>query len=370
MERVRTNRGWRQILHGGAALLPLIAAAGIVGCGGSSGTDNSGASDSTGATTGAATTTTSTGTPPAAGATLRIAVIPKGTTHDYWKSIHAGALKAQQELSAHGQKIEVIWKGPEKEDDRNSQVDLVDSFIAQPVDGIVLAPLDRQALVTPITTAASKNIPVVIIDSDVETDKYASFVATDNEKGGEMAGEKLADLLNKKGRVILLRYEVNSASTELREKGFMTAIAKYPGIKVISQDQHAGATAGTAQEASENLLNRFQGQVDGIFTPNESSAVGMRQALITAGLINKVKFVGFDASPILLDALKAKQLQALVVQDPFKMGYLGVLTDVDAIHKKKVEKRIDTGVTLITPENMNRPEYHDLLHPPLSKYGI
>ncbi|MDQ2732501.1 MAG: substrate-binding domain-containing protein, partial [Armatimonadota bacterium] len=361
---------WRQVIPGGAALLTLVVTGGLAGCGGSSGTDNSAASDSTGSDTTAKNTasgtTGSTGSP-GGGASLRIAVIPKGTTHEYWKSIHAGALKAQKELAGHGQNVEIIWKGTEKEDDRNSQVDLVDNFVTQKVSGMVLAPLDEHALAQPIETASSKGIPVVVIDSGVDTDKYASFVATDNEKGGHLAGDRLAELLNKKGRVIMLRYEVNSASTELREKGFMDAISKYPGIKVVSQDQHAGSSPATAQEASENLLNRFKGGVDGIFTPNESSTVGMRQALIQAGLINKVKFVGFDASAILLDALQKKELQGLVVQNPFNMGYLGVMTDVDAINKKKVEKRIDTGVTLVTPENMNSPDNQELLHPPLSK---
>src|SRR5690349_20146339 len=171
-----------------------------------------------------------------------IAVIPKGTTHEFWKSINAGAVKAQRELNDQGTKVDIIWKGPLREDDRDQQIQVVEGFTTRHVSAIVLAPLDSQALVKPVHNAIAAKVPVVIMDSDLKSDRYVSFVATDNFKGGQLAGEQLAKLLGGKGNVILLRYAAGSASTEARETGFLDALKKHPEIKLISSDQHAGAT--------------------------------------------------------------------------------------------------------------------------------
>src|SRR5262252_3848322 len=186
-----------------------------------------------------------------------IAVIPKGTTHEFWKAINAGAVKAQRELSDQGTKVEMIWKGPLREDDRDQQIQVVENFMARRVSSIVLAPLDSQALVKPVLNAIQAKVPVVVMDSDLKSDKYVSFVATDNYKGGRLAGEQMGKLLGGKGNVILLRYAVGSASTEAREAGFLDALKKFPDIKIISSDQHAGATRELAYQMSQNLLNRF-----------------------------------------------------------------------------------------------------------------
>ena len=295
-------------------------------------------------------------------------MIPKGTTHEYWKSIHAGAVKAQQELAAKGTAVQILWKGPVREDDRNAQIDVVQTFLAQQVAGIVLAPLDSQALVQPVADATRQKIPVVIIDSGLNSSDYASFVATDNKKGGVLAGQQLAKVLGGKGRVIMIRYQQGSASTEQREAGFLEAIKAAPGITLISSDQYAGPTVDTAYKSSQNVLSRFGSQTDGIFMPNESSTRGMLLALKDAGLLGKVKFVGFDSSTDLITALKANQLQGLIVQNPFKMGYLGVMTVVQVIKGEKVDKTIDTGVSLVTLDNMNTPEMQTLLSPPIDQY--
>ena len=148
-----------------------------------------------------------------------IAVIPKGTTHEFWKSVHAGAAKAELELNAKGVKTRIFWKGPLREDDRDQQIQVVENFASRHVSGIVLAPLDSRALAQPVKGAVQSGVPVVVIDSDLSSEQHVSFVATDNHKGGMMAGEHMAKLLNGKGNVILLRYQVGSASTEAREKG-------------------------------------------------------------------------------------------------------------------------------------------------------
>jgi len=304
-----------------------------------------------------------------AGESYTIAVIPKGTTHEFWKSIHAGAVKAKQELEAEGAKIELIWKGPLKEDDRAGQIDVVQNFIGQGISGMVLAPLDNKALVAPVEEAMNAKIPVVIIDSGVETDKITSFVATNNFTGGQFGAQRLGEILGGKGKVILLRYQEGSASTMQREAGFLDVMkSKFPGIELISANQYAGATRDTAYAAAQNLLNRFGGEVNGIFTPNESSTAGMVLALKDANLAGKVKHVGFDCSAPLVEAMKAGAVQGLVVQDPFDMGYKGVKFLVQALRGKPVDKKVDTNIALVTPENLAQPEIDALLHPPLDKY--
>jgi ribose transport system substrate-binding protein len=305
----------------------------------------------------------------ATGKTVTIAVVPKGTTHEFWRAIHAGAVQAAQELSASGDSVKIIWKGPLREDDREQQVQVVEGFTSQGVSGIVLAPLDNRALVRPVEEAKGAGVPTVIIDSGLESDQIVSFVATDNYKGGELCAERLGTLLGGKGKVLLLRYQEGSASTTEREKGFTDKIkSAYPGITLVSSDQYAGATRETAKRTSENLLNRYGNELTGIFTPNESSTDGMLLALQDIDKAGKIRLVGFDASKSLLAAMKAKQLDGVAVQNPMKMGYLGVKTMIAHLRNQPVEKRIDTGVTLVTPENMDEPAMKELTNPPVDKY--
>jgi ribose transport system substrate-binding protein len=298
-----------------------------------------------------------------------LAVIPKGTTHEFWKSIHAGAVKAQRELEKEGTKVRLYWKGPLREDDRDQQIQVVENFTSRRVSGIVLAPLDSQALVNPVASAKQAGVPTVVIDSDLKSDKQVSFVATDNFKGGQMGGEHLVKLLGGKGSVLLLRYQVGSASTEAREAGFLDAIQKHPDIKIVSADQYSGATRELAYQAAQNLLNRYGSKIQGVFCPCEAVTVGMTKALQDRGLAGgKVKVVGFDAGTQSVRDLQGGDVQALVVQNPVRMGYLGVVTMVRHLQGKPVEKRVDTGVSVATRENMKQPEIDELLNPPLKQY--
>jgi len=297
-----------------------------------------------------------------------IAVVPKGSTHEYWKSIHAGAVKASRELN-----VDIIWKGPLKEDDREAQIKVVEDLTVRGVSGLVLAPLDDVALRAPVSNAARNGIPVVIIDSPLQGQDLISFVATDNYKGGFMAGEYLSRLLDGKGRVIMLRCHVGSASTLERERGWLDAVKKYPGIQVLSENQYGGATNESAFQAGEGLLTRFKAPdgspgMDGIFCSNESTTFGMLRALQDNGWAGKVKFVGFDTSQQLIEAMKKGQIDGLILQDPFQMGYLGVKTIVAHLNHQPYQKMVDTGETLVTPDNMNQPEIQKLLHPDLKKW--
>jgi len=232
-----------------------------------------------------------------------------------------------------------------------------------------LAPLDDRALARPVEEAKNAGVPTVIIDSALQSSAIVSFVATDNRKGGMLGADRLGELLGGKGKVIMLRYAEGSASTQDREDGFLQEIRqKYPSIQLISIDQYAGATRDTAKRASENLLNRFGDDVQGIFCPNESTTAGMLSALQDSGKAGKVMFVGFDTSQMFIDAMRARQLHGIVVQNPFNMGYLGVRTMFDSLQGKPVEKRIDTGVTMITLDNLDHADMQLLLHPPLDQY--
>jgi ribose transport system substrate-binding protein len=288
----------------------------------------------------------------------KIAVIPKGTTHSYWKSVEAGARQAGKELN-----VEIVWKGPIKEDDRAQQIAVVQQFVSSDTSAIVLAPLDDTALRTPVKSAAEHNIPVVIIDSALKGEAgkdFASFVATNNKSAGELGGEELARILGGKGKVVLLRYLEGSASTTERETGFLAVMKKYPGITVTVDNRFAGSTISSAQDVAMNLMDKIR-EADGIFCPNEASTQGMILALRQTGLAGQKKFVGFDTSTFLLAALDKGDVQALVAQNPVRMGYLGVATAVKKLRGEKIETNIDTGCVLVTKETLNTPDVKAVL---------
>lgn len=287
---------------------------------------------------------------------LSIAVIPKGTTHIYWKSVEAGAEKAAAELD-----VKVTFIGPQREDDRSQQIDLVTNQALQN-DAIVLAPLDAVALRDSTKTVAEKGKPVVIIDSGLADSAgfITSYVATDNREGGRIAARRISELLSGKGKVAVLRYMQGSASTEQREEGFLEEIKKSPGIEVVSAEQFSGATASQAQDVATNLLTRLaEGDglsIQGLFCSNQTNTYGMLQALRGKNLAGKVKFVGFDCDATFIDALKKGEMNGTILQDPVNMGYLGVKTAVAKLKGEKVEAVIDTGATLVTTENMAEPK--------------
>lgn len=297
---------------------------------------------------------------------MRIAVIPKGTTHEFWKTVHAGAVKAAKEND-----VEIVWKGPLKEDDLKAQIDVVQSFVAQGVSGIVLAPLSDTALKSPVKAAVAAGIPVVVFDSDLQGDEHTSFVATDNYQAGKLAAGEMRKLLGDKGNVVVLRYIEGSASTANRERGFLDGIKESPGIKVLSDNQYGGATTESAFATSESLLaaqKAAAGNVNGVFAPNESTTFGMLLALRKSALAGKIRFIGFDVSEKLLAGLEAGHLDAVVVQDPFKIGELAVTTMASKLRGKPVEKRIDTGARLVTKASLEDPAVKELVKPDLKKW--
>ncbi|MEM9367151.1 MAG: substrate-binding domain-containing protein [Planctomycetota bacterium] len=288
------------------------------------------------------------------------ALIPKGETHIFWQSVRHGAEQAGEEVGA-----KITFRGPARENNRDEQINIVQGFLNAQVDGIVLAPLDADALVRPVEEAGRGGVPVVIFDSGLNADPrdFVSYVATDNFRGGELAAQAMATALKEKGNVIVLRYSKGSESTYQREEGFLAEIARYPKITVLSSDQYAGTTTESAVDKAQAVLNRYGKDVDGIFAVCEPNAEGVLRALKDRGLAGSVKFVAFDSSESLREALSAEEVTAIVLQDPVRMGYLAVKTMAAHLEGQEVEEYIDTGVFVATAENREDPKIASLLDP-------
>jgi ribose transport system substrate-binding protein len=287
---------------------------------------------------------------------LRIAVIPKGTTHLFWKSIRAGAEKAGEEAGA-----KIYWHGPEREGDREKQIQIIEDFIVQKVSGIVLAPNDNKALVPSVEKVFEKNITCVIIDSAIDTDKIVSFVATDNYKGGVIAARRMGKILNGRGKIIVIKYAPGSASTMKREDGFINTIEnEFPEIEIVDT-KYGLDTVETALQATEDLLMR-NAELDGLYACNESTSVGALRAMQSQGRSGKMKMVGFDAGELLIQGLKSGAIDSLVVQNPYKMGYESVKVVVAKLNGETVPRQIDTGVELVTKERLEEPNIRTLLN--------
>jgi len=293
--------------------------------------------------------------------TLTIAVVPMGTTHEFWKSIHAGALTAARELG-----VEIIWKGPLRETDRNEQLQIVETLTGSGINALVLSPLDDRALVRPVAEAARLGIPTVIFNTALAGVDPIALISTDNFKGGVLAAGLIGRLTGGHGRLILMRVTEGVEGTMKREEGFLRTIrSEYSGLTILSDNQYGGASTETAYQTMENLLARFPA-VDAVFTPNESTTFGALRALEDHGLAGKVVHVGFDSSAKLVEALGKREILGLVLQDPFDMGYRSVKTAVAHLRREPYEKNVATGVVLATPENMNEPSIRRLLSPDLS----
>jgi ribose transport system substrate-binding protein len=294
------------------------------------------------------------------GRKFRVAVIPKGTSHDFWYSVHAGAKQADDEYDD----LEITWKGPASEGDIGEQIKMVESFLADGYDGICLAPLDARAMRKPVDQVLAAKVPVVIFDSGLDdASGIVSYVATNNYRGGQRAGEHLAKLLDGRGYVILMRYDLNSRSTEEREQGFLDALAKFPDIKFLERDKYAGPNESDAIALAENLLSVHGQQVNGIFCANQSTTSGMLTVLRRANLAGKVKFIGFDAGENIAQGIQKGEVHGTILQDPVRMGYDAVRAMHDHLLGKKVDERIETQEALATPENCQEPAIRALLYP-------
>ena len=288
-------------------------------------------------------------------AARRIAVIPKGLAHQFWLTVKAGADAAGKETDT-----EIIWQGPAKETEVAKQINIVQDMMSKGVDAIVLAACDENALVPQIDAAMDRGIPVVTIDSGVQSDRPVSFVATDNVAGARAAADVLMELTGG-GKVALIAFVPGAATSELRERGFEEGVAAHPELELVAT-QHCFSDVAKAMDITQDLLTSHS-DLKGIFAANEAAAIGAAQGVKAAGKAGDVKIVAFDAAKEEVSALQEGSLQALIVQNPFNMGYLGVKAALDSLDGKEVEKRIDTGVTVVTMENLNDPEVQEIINP-------
>ncbi len=285
-----------------------------------------------------------------------IAVIPKGVSHSFWQTVKAGADAAGKDLN-----VKIIWKGAAQETDYSGQINIVEDMINQRVDGIVLAPSHGDSLVPMVARAQREGIPVTIFDSGIATENYLSYVATDNRRGGTAAAKRMGEKLGGKGKVAILGVKKGSVSTDEREEGFRDTIRKeFPGITLVPIIYYGEANAAKSLNVAEDILNSHP-DLTGLFASNESSTVGAVSAIRQRNLAGKVTLVGFDATADLIRNVREGAIDSLVVQNPFKMGYEGVKTIVDKANGKQPERRIDTGVALLTKDNVDTPEIQQLI---------
>ncbi|MBI3679453.1 MAG: substrate-binding domain-containing protein [Acidobacteria bacterium] len=292
----------------------------------------------------------------------QIAVVPKATSHVFWISVQAGSLAAGKELG-----VDVLWNGPAAETEYSRQIQILDSMIARRVDGIAIAAAERKALVQSVERAVDAGIPVTVFDSGLDSERYMTFLATNNYEGGQMAAHELARLVGGEGEVALLMHAPGSQSTMDREKGFEETLAREcPRMKIVAR-QFGQSDRAKARAAAENFLAGNPG-LKGIFASAEPSSVGAVLAIKARNLAGKVKLVGFDSSESLLEDLREGAIDALVVQDPFRMGFESVRTLVDKLNGKTPPKRIDLSARVLHKDDLDKPEVQRLLAPDLKKY--
>lgn len=279
----------------------------------------------------------------------KILVSPKGLVHSFWVTVKAGADSAGKEFGA-----EVIWKGPTQETDIAGQIAIIEDYINKGIDAIVLAACDAQGLIPVLEKAKQKGIPVITIDSGVDSDLPISFIATDNILAAQKAAQQLAELIGTKGKVTCIPFVPGAATSNWREQGFVEEIKKYPDIELLPI-RYSQSEVAVGMAVTEDIITGHP-DIKGIFAANEAGTIGVIQALKTKNKIGQVKVVGFDAAPNEVRALQAGEIDALIVQDPFKMGYEGVKVAMMFLKGEAVPKRIDTGVYVVTRENSNQTE--------------
>lgn len=285
---------------------------------------------------------------------IEIALVPMGLSHQFWLTMKEGADAAARETG-----VSLLWQGPAKESEFDKQINIVQDLIVRKVSAILLAACDENALVDAVNQADRAGIPVICVDSGVASDTPKSLIATDNVLGAKKGAEELARLIGEEGEVGLVSVAKGIGTSELREKGFFEGIEQFPRIRVVSV-QYSQADMGTAMNVTQDMLTGNPG-IKGIFAANEAGTVGAAQALRALGKAGTVKLVGFDASEHEIEALREDVVQALVVQNPYRMGYEGVMTALKVLRGETVPKRIDTGVTVVRKADLDNPDIRKLL---------
>jgi len=284
-----------------------------------------------------------------------IAVIPKGTSHVFWVAVESGTVAAGKDF-----KVNIEWNGPPTETDYSRQIEILDSMVARHVDGIAVAASERKILTGGLDRAAAAGIPVTVFDSGVDSTNYMSYVATDNVEAGRLSARTLAALLGGKGQIAVMMHAPGSASTMDREKGFDEVIGRdFKNIEIVAR-QYGMSDRAKARAAVENILTAHP-DLDGMFCSSEPSSVGAALAVKARNAAGRVKLVAFDSSESMIDGLRDGTISAMVVQDPFKMGYEAVKTLVDKLNGKTPPRRIDLNARVVQKADLEKAEIKQLL---------
>ncbi|HYO79805.1 MAG TPA: substrate-binding domain-containing protein, partial [Bryobacteraceae bacterium] len=288
-----------------------------------------------------------------------IGMVPKGTSNSFWKTVHAGALSA-----IDGKGLTLEWNAPALETDSTRQMQIVESMLNRRVSGIILAPVDRKALVALVERAASSSIPVVIFDSAIDTPRIVSYVATDNREGGRMAARRMAEILGGRGKVAIVGFTIGSAATMEREDGFQEELRKFPGMQMVDL-RYSNSDRAVAMNITENIMSAHP-DLAGIFADNEGSSTGAAQAVKNRAA--RLKLVAFDTTPQLINDMKSGVVDSIVVQNPFRMGSESARVMLEHLDGRTVPSSIDSGARLITLADLDKPEIRQFLNPPIERY--
>jgi len=297
--------------------------------------------------------------PAASAADKEIAVIVKTANSDFWQNVKKGSTQAVSEFSGYTS----TFQGAASDTDLAGQVSLVENAINRKVAAIVLAPSDPEALVPAIKKAWEAHIPVILIDSsaaDSAKAYYQSFLATDNNKAGELCAQALIDKIGTTGKIAIMSYTAGSGSEIGRVGGFRKYVAAHSKLEVVGPF-YSNSQMGTALNQTTDVL-AANPDLKGIFGANEPTAIGMGRALVQSGKAGKVVAIGFDGNADLQGFIKDGTLEAIAVQSAYQMGALGVKTAVEVIQGKSVEKFRDTGIVMVTKKNIDTPEAKNVLY--------
>ncbi len=287
---------------------------------------------------------------------LKIKVIVKKKDADFFSVVKMGSETAGKEFN-----IDVQYDGPENEKDIENQIKMVDQAISDQFNAIVLAAADYNKLAPVVEKAANQNIPVIIIDSQLNSDRIKSFIGTDNQDAGIKLGNTLVKRIGTKCRIAVMNFMKGAASSDQREKGIYQVLEKYPQINVVS-NMYCNSDEEIAYQLIKKVVKENP-DIDAILCTNAYGAVGTARAIESENLSGKIRIIGLDSTPEQVDFLENGVIEALVIQNPFNMGYLGVRYALDSIYNKPVLESYNTGLTIIDKDNMYLPENEKLVFP-------
>ena len=276
-------------------------------------------------------------------------------TNDFWTSLISGAEMAASEYKAS---LEIL--APTREQDVERQNELLRDAIDKDPEAILISPSSFDASDELLKEAREKGIKLVFIDSYTQEELQDLTVATDNLEAGRKLGEYASTLLHKDSRIAIVSHVKGVSTAMEREQGFREGLGEYAGN--VAEVVYCNSLFDKAYELAQELMEKYP-DLEMIAGMNEYSAVGAARAVRDAGAQDRIKIVGVDSSMEAVSLMEQGIFKCLVVQKAFKMGYIGVRETLRLLNGEHVEKNIDSGCELVTPENMYDSEIEKLIFP-------